>query len=54
VSANTCDSIAPNGGSCTVSVEFAPHKHGKYEGVLELQDNAAGSPHHIKLFGISK
>jgi hypothetical protein len=54
VSANTCDTIAANGGTCTVSVEFAPHDRGKFEGTLELHDNAAHSPQHIKLFGRSK
>jgi Abnormal spindle-like microcephaly-assoc'd, ASPM-SPD-2-Hydin len=54
VSANTCDTIAANGGTCTVSVEFAPHDRGKFEGTLELHDNAARSPQHIKLFGRSK
>ena len=54
VSANTCDTIAADGGTCMVSVEFAPHKRGRYEGTLELQDNAANSPQHIKLFGASK
>jgi hypothetical protein len=54
VTANTCDTIAPNGGTCTISVEFAPHQQGKYRGTLELQDDAAGSPQHIRLFGASK
>jgi len=54
VTANTCTTIAANGGTCTISVEFAPHKHGKYRGTLELQDDAADSPQHIKLFGSSK
>ena len=54
VSANTCQTIAANGGTCTISVEFAPPKHGKYAGILELRDNAANSPQHIKLFGVSK
>jgi len=54
VSASTCDTIAANGGTCTISVEFAPHNRGKFEGILELQDNAANSPQHIKLFGSSK
>jgi hypothetical protein len=54
VSANTCDTIAANGGTCTVSVEFAPHKRGRYEGTLELRDNAANSPQHVKLLGSSK
>jgi hypothetical protein len=54
VTANTCNTIAPNGGTCTISVEFAPHKRGKYQGTLEIHDNAVTSPQHIKLFGISK
>lgn len=54
VSANTCGTIAANGGTCTISVEFAPHKRGKYEGTLELRDDAANSPQHLKLFGSSK
>jgi hypothetical protein len=54
VTANTCNTIAPNGGTCTISVEFAPHKHGKYQGTLEIHDNAVTSPQHIKLFGRSK
>src|SRR5208282_1829029 len=54
VSASTCGTIAANGGSCTIPVEFALHELGKFEGTLELQDNAAHSPQHIKLFGSSK
>jgi Abnormal spindle-like microcephaly-assoc'd, ASPM-SPD-2-Hydin len=54
VTANTCATIAPNGGTCTIAVEFAPHQAGKYHGILELQSDAAGSPQHIKLFGSSK
>ena len=54
VSASTCGTIAANGGNCTISVEFAPHDQGKFEGTLELQDNAAHSPQHIKLSGSSK
>ena len=54
VTANTCNTIAANGGTCTVSVEFAPHSRGKFEGRLELQDNVADLQQHIKLFGSSK
>jgi hypothetical protein len=54
VTVNTCTTIAANGGTCTISVEFAPHKRGKYAGTLELHDSAASSPQHIKLFGSSK
>jgi hypothetical protein len=54
VTANTCGTLAPNGGTCTVSVEFAPHARGKYVGTLELRHTAANSPQHVKLFGNSK
>jgi len=54
VAANTCDTIAANGGTCTISVEFAPHDRGRFMGTLELHDSAADSPQHIKLFGVSK
>ncbi len=54
VTANTCATLAPNGGTCTIAVEFAPHQPGKYHGILELRSDAAGSPQHIKLFGSSK
>ncbi len=53
VTANTCNTIAANGGTCTISVEFAPHQRGKFKGTLELRNDAAGSPQHIKLVGIS-
>lgn len=54
VTASTCGTIAAKPGTCIISVEFAPHERGKFEGTLELQDNAANSPQHIKLFGSSK
>ena len=54
VTANTCETLAPNGGTCTISVEFAPHSRGNYKGMLELQDNAADNPQHMKLLGSSK
>jgi hypothetical protein len=54
VIANTCSTIAPNGGTCTISVEFAPTGPGKFTGKLELQDNGAKSPQHIKLRGTAK
>jgi hypothetical protein len=53
VTANTCNTLAANGGTCTISIEFAPHQPGKFKGTLELRDDAAGSPQHIKLLGIS-
>jgi hypothetical protein len=54
VTANICETLAANGGTCTISVEFAPDKRGSYTGTLELQDDAAKSPQHIELYGSSK
>ena len=54
VTANTCTSIAPNGGTCTVTVEFAPVARGKFTGKLEIHDNGAKNPQVIKLRGIAK
>ncbi|HEV2170375.1 MAG TPA: choice-of-anchor D domain-containing protein, partial [Candidatus Binatus sp.] len=54
VTASTCGTLAPNGGACTVSVEFDPHTRGKYVGILELRNTAANSPQHVKLVGVSK
>jgi hypothetical protein len=54
VIANTCATIAPNGGTCTISVEFNPGSAGQFKGTLELRDNAAKSPQHIKLQGRAK
>jgi hypothetical protein len=53
VTANTCGTLAPNGGSCTISVEFAPHQRGSYAGTLELR-HTGNSPQHIRLLGRSK
>jgi hypothetical protein len=54
VIANTCASIAPNGGTCTITVEFAPLAPGKFKGKLQIQDNAAKNPQQIKLRGTAK
>jgi hypothetical protein len=48
---NTCATLAPNGGTCTISVEFAPVSPGTFQGTLEIRDNGAKSPQHIKLNG---
>jgi hypothetical protein len=54
VTGNTCASIAPNGGTCTVTVEFAPLARGKFTGKLEIHDNGAKNPQQIQLRGIAK
>lgn len=54
VTANTCGTLAPNGGSCTIAVEFAPHQRGKYAGTLELRHTGGNSPQQIRLLGHAK
>lgn len=54
VTANTCASIAPNGGTCAITVEFAPLAPGKFAGKLQIQSNGAKNPQQIKLRGTAK
>jgi hypothetical protein len=54
VTANTCETLAANGGTCTISVEFAPAATGEFKGTLEIRDNGTRSPQHVQLFGIAK
>jgi hypothetical protein len=54
VTANTCATLAAKGGTCTISVEFDPGSSGEFKGKLEIHDNGAKSPQHIKLRGIAK
>ncbi|HVN64675.1 MAG TPA: choice-of-anchor D domain-containing protein [Candidatus Binataceae bacterium] len=51
---NSCGQLNANGGACTISVQFAPSSAGKYKGELNIQDNAAGAPHKVKLTGSTK
>ena len=53
VTANTCTTLAPNGGTCSISIAFQPSGPGTFNGTLEIRDNAAGSPHKIKLHGVA-
>ncbi len=45
--------IAP-GTSSQVLVDFAPPGAGQAHGTLQVQSNAAGSPHHVSLEGTGK
>ena len=54
VSANTCSTLAANGGTCTISVEFDPGSSGEFNGRLRIRDNAAKNPQHVDLLGIAK
>jgi hypothetical protein len=48
---NTCGSSIAAGGSCTVSVKFAPTASGAASGTLSLASNAPGSPLTVALSG---
>lgn len=48
---NDCGALAP-GGTCTLSVPFAPQQAGEIEAAVSIQSNAAGSPHVINLLGV--
>jgi hypothetical protein len=54
VTANTCGTLAAKGGTCTISVEFAPASAGEFKGTLEIRDNGAKNPQHVELSGIAK
>jgi hypothetical protein len=48
---NTCGTSIAGGGSCTVSVKFAPTAAGAASGSLSVASNAAGSPLTVALSG---
>ena len=48
---NTCGSSIAAGGSCTVSVKFAPTSGGPLTGTLSLASSAPGSPLTVALSG---
>jgi YVTN family beta-propeller protein len=49
---NTCgSSVAPNNGSCTISVTFTPTAVGTRTAAVTVTDNATASPHSINLGG---
>jgi hypothetical protein len=50
---NTCgQSLAPNGGTCTISVYFTPSATGTATGTLIVTDGASNSPQTASLTGI--
>ncbi len=46
-----CPSTLSAGSACTISVTFTPVGSGTRVGSIQLQDNAAGSPHVVTLTG---
>src|SRR5215831_5697228 len=48
---NNCGTSVAVGGSCTISVTFAPTATGIRTGTLNVTDNAAGSPQSVNVSG---
>jgi len=48
---NTCNTSLAAGGSCQISVTFAPKAAGSLVGAVTITDNATGSPQMIALSG---
>jgi len=48
---NNCGSSVPAGGSCTITVTFAPNSTGSKTGTLIVHDDAANSPQSVSLTG---
>jgi len=52
VMSNSCGEALVAGGTCQLSVEFAPSVTGPASGRVTITDNAAGNPHFVQLSGI--
>ncbi len=48
---DNCGNNVPAAGSCTLAVTFTPTATGVRTGFIQIQDDAAGSPHIISLSG---
>ena len=48
---NSCSTVAPNGGTCSISVTFTPTATGIRTGTVTITDNAQGSPQTVSLTG---
>lgn len=49
---NTCQQpLAPNGGTCSISVYFTPTSGNTFTGTLTITDNASNSPQTVSLTG---
>ncbi len=51
VQTNNCGTSVPAGGSCTISVSFAPKHKGQRTATLDVRDNGGGSPQTVALSG---
>src|ERR1700750_1395489 len=48
---NDCGGSRAVGASCTINVTFTPSTSGSVDGQIIVTDNAAGSPHSVRLSG---
>jgi hypothetical protein len=48
---NTCTTVAPDGGTCAVTVSFTPSALGARSGTLTITDNATNSPQVVPISG---
>jgi hypothetical protein len=51
---DTCNGSVPSAGSCTISVTFSPTAQGARSGSIAVDDNAAGTPHTVTLYGVGE
>ena len=49
---NTCKSSLAAGGTCSISITFSPTQLGTRSKVLNISDNAPGSPQSVSLAGV--
>ncbi|MGO8790036.1 MAG: beta strand repeat-containing protein [Terriglobia bacterium] len=49
---NNCGTSVAAGASCTISVTLTPTATGTLQGILNVTDNAKGSPHRVGLSGV--
>lgn len=48
---NNCTTVAPDGGTCAVTISFTPSATGARSATLTVNDNAANSPQAVALSG---
>jgi hypothetical protein len=47
-----CTTVAAAGGTCAITIQFAPTSAGTKTGTVVITDNSAGSPHTIQIVGV--
>jgi hypothetical protein len=49
-----CGASVPAAASCTISITFSPTAQGSFSGSVVIDDDAAGAPHTITLYGVGE